>query len=231
MNQTHQVRRSTDKKTGPNLWFFFGISISLLVLGGMLGYLRPESFRAALTPSISQIIKLVDKTHGQDAWLYTFGDIFFHNVLACLALIFLGFLLGIFPTVMLWTNGVLLGFVIALGELQKGIPAWKLMVFGILPHGVFELPALAWAGALGFANGYALLRVILSLFNQGGQAKSPPRETSFSELRAPRSQSLLSSALIRSFKMLPYILCLLFIAGLVESTVTPHVIRWGIKVH
>lgn len=207
----------------PNLWFFCLIASALLIVGFILGYLNPGSFRAALTPSISQIIKLVDKTHGHDSWAYTFFNIFFHNVLTCILLIFLGFIVGIFPTIMLWTNGLLLGFVISIGHMQKGIPWWKMMVFGILPHGIFEFPALIWAGALGFANGYAMLRTVVPKKQKSNViAQTTPN-------RAVDESRLLVDSLWRSIRMLPIIVGLLLIAGLVESSITPHLIQWGIE--
>ncbi len=83
------------------------------------------------------------------------AELMTHNIDVALLALFLGLTLGVGTAVMLFSNGVMLGAVVAryaaagVGEFAGG---W------LLPHGVFEIPAVLIAGQAGFMLAAALLR-------------------------------------------------------------------------
>jgi len=98
------------------------------------------------------IQKIVEQTSGlSPAGLITF--IFFNNVRSSLFGWIFGILLGIFPVFVSVFNGYLLGYVSKLGVAQEGfLVLWKL-----LPHGIFELPAVFISLGMGMKFGQVLI--------------------------------------------------------------------------
>jgi stage II sporulation protein M len=71
--------------------------------------------------------------------------IFFNNLQSTFFAIFLGIFLGIYPFISALTNGFLLGFVSFMTLQETGVfDLWRL-----LPHGIFELPAVFISIGLG----------------------------------------------------------------------------------
>ena len=52
------------------------------------------------------------------------------------------------PLISLLANSLVIGGVLAVMSM-KGISAWRLVVFGLLPHGIFEIPAIILAISAG----------------------------------------------------------------------------------
>lgn len=121
------------------------VAIVLIFAGGIL-------FGAIFSSKLGfldEILKqLVDKVHGLD----TFGTILFilqNNITSAFYGIVFGVGLGIFPILASFSNGVLLGYVLKIVWFDSGVSEfWK-----ILPHGVFELPAVFISLALGVRLG------------------------------------------------------------------------------
>lgn len=77
----------------------------------------------------------------------SFPLIWGHNLLAIVVILLLGlFSFGVLGALAYLMNMGLVGAVLALIKITGGSP-WKVGVFGILPHGLFELPALILASA------------------------------------------------------------------------------------
>jgi len=88
--------------------------------------------------------ELIRKTEGMNVWqLMVF--IFFNNVQSAIFGMVLGVVLGVFPLMNAVSNGVVLGYV-----LEKSYSVFGFWEFWrILPHGIFELPAIFIALGLG----------------------------------------------------------------------------------
>lgn len=86
--------------------------------------------------------------------------IFFNNFLASLSVMFLGIILGIPPLLGLFSNGALLGYLMTALSNEE-VPVFVFVVLGILPHGIFELPAFFISAALGLKTGFHLIFPIL----------------------------------------------------------------------
>ena len=92
--------------------------------------------------------KLIDNVRGlnlQETILFIFSN----NTRSAFLGLFLGFILGIFPIIASVSNGIVLGYVLRGVWINSGISDfWK-----ILPHGIFELPAIFIALGLGIKLG------------------------------------------------------------------------------
>ena len=77
--------------------------------------------------------------------------LFWHNFRAILAMVSLGLALGVYPLMGMLLNGALLGVVLAFSILN-GQPL--VFLAGVLPHAIFELPALVIGAGAGFYLGW-----------------------------------------------------------------------------
>jgi len=124
---------------------FIYFAVLLFVLGSIVGFLFPEVF----ADYFDEIIKeLINKTEGLNTGEVIFF-IFQNNILSAFLAVVLGFALGIFPFASIVVNGTLLGYVMSKAIEVEGIfTIWRL-----LPHGIFELPAIFIAVGLGMRLG------------------------------------------------------------------------------
>ncbi|MAG28003.1 hypothetical protein CMI47_20955 [Candidatus Pacearchaeota archaeon] len=118
--------------------------ILLFVLFGVLGAVFSEQLTF-----IDEILKeLLEKTEG----LSTMGlvsFIFFNNIQSAFMGLLIGVVFGIFPVLVAITNGVVLGYVLQrTAEVAGVLQFWRL-----LPHGIFELPAIFISLGLGIKLG------------------------------------------------------------------------------
>lgn len=101
---------------------------------------------------IKMIQEIVKKTEGLSQ-LALIKFIFFNNLQSSFFGIILGVFVGIFPLIFAAFNGYVLGFVAVLSvQAGGGEVLWKL-----LPHGIFELPAIFIALGLGLRTGMLVL--------------------------------------------------------------------------
>ncbi len=111
------------------LGFFFEDLINILV---------KSIFKIDLQNKILDYIgNLLAKTEGMD-YKQLMGFIFLNNLQSSFFGMILGIIFGIFPLVALTLNGYVLGFVAMLSVKAEGF----LVLWRILPHGIFELPAI-----------------------------------------------------------------------------------------
>ncbi len=79
--------------------------------------------------------------------------IFINNMISIFQMLLLGFLAGLSPLFTLFINGMLIG-IISGAIAGEGLSLWAFICLGILPHGIFELPAFFICGAFGLKFGY-----------------------------------------------------------------------------
>ena len=111
------------------------LSLLLFVLAGIIGALNPQIGDAALTTFADVVREFLGKST-PDLIL----SIFLRNATAAATALFLGIFFGIVPVAAIAFNGVLFGAVLRLMPAES----WRL-----LPHGVFELPAMFIVWGLG----------------------------------------------------------------------------------
>lgn len=178
----------------------FGVMILSTVLGYVMIVAAPESWMNQIREWVGEIRESIIGSVSSVEWF----PIFMHNVQATLR----GFVLGLVPFLYLpffalVLNGLILGVFPAYMS-RMGMSAWKMYVFGILPHGIFEIPALV----IGFTFGMIVCRKInLSIRKKAGKGEF--------------TDTALSAFLSFFFIVVP----LLLAAGLIEGLVTPLIIN------
>ncbi|MEM4271636.1 MAG: stage II sporulation protein M [Candidatus Pacearchaeota archaeon] len=123
-------------------------AVALIFLaGGILGFIFFENF-SFIDAFLEEIIK---KTEGMGAFeLIAF--IFQNNLWSAFISLIAGLVFGIFPVLNSIFNGIIIGYVMRRVAIANGI----LEFWRILPHGVFELPAVFISFALGLKLGMFL---------------------------------------------------------------------------
>ena len=123
---------------------FIWIIVGIFVLSGIFGFVQWESLTA-----FDEILRaLVAQVEGMGAWELTWF-IFQNNVTSALLGLVFGVAFGIFPVINALTNGAVLGYVLRLTANISGVQEfWRL-----LPHGIFELPAIFISLGLGLRLG------------------------------------------------------------------------------
>ncbi len=102
-----------------------------------------------LTEQILEFIEeLLEKTQGMSQ-LELIKFIFLNNLQSSFYGMIFGVLLGIFPMIATIANGYLLGFVASISVENGGF----LILWRLLPHGIFELPAIFISLGLGLKFG------------------------------------------------------------------------------
>lgn len=98
---------------------------------------------------LDEILKeLVGKIEGLGLW-GIIGFIFQNNAMSAFLGLFLGLFFGVFPVMTAVSNGVIIGYVLRNVWIDSGISEmWR-----ILPHGIFELPAILISLGLGIKLG------------------------------------------------------------------------------
>ena len=119
--------------------------IFLFLAGGLAGFLFPGYFENYISGVIRD---LLDRTEGLSAiGLILF--IFQNNLTSAFISIVSGIAFGVIPVISILVNGVLLGFVLNKAIAIEGI----ITVWRLVPHGIFELPAIFIAVGLGVKLG------------------------------------------------------------------------------
>lgn len=132
------------KKTKNYAWFslilFFGV--------GIFGYLFPGFFEEQILKIIAE---LIEKTEGLSG-LQLIKFIFINNLKSGFFAMIFGIFLGIVPFIVAIMNGYVLGFVANKIISVEGV----LVLWRLLPHGIFEIPAIMISIGLGLRLGLFL---------------------------------------------------------------------------
>ncbi len=123
--------------------------IIIFFLSFLAGFIFPSNFSF-----LDKFLKdLIDKTVDLN-WIELFLFIFQNNLQSAFFGLFLGIAFGIFPLINTLTNGVVLGYVSSKVASEVSIiELWRL-----LPHGIFELPAIFIALGLGLRLGLSVFQ-------------------------------------------------------------------------
>ena len=128
-------------------WYMvFAVGIFSLMF--LVGFIYPMFFREEIFNFIAQMIEALE---GKSI-IELAGFIFFNNLKVSFMAIALGIIFGIFPLVISITNGYLLGFVARHVVEQEGL----FVLWQLLPHGIFELPAIIFSIGIGLKIGTSL---------------------------------------------------------------------------
>lgn len=127
--------------------------LAAFVAAGLLaGLLCPREQAAALQERFAEALQQEELMDAQGG--IRMPELFLHNVRTVASSMLAGLVPFLFlPAAILLLNGGLLGVVLTL----YGKSAWKVLLLGILPHGIFEIPAIM----LGCAMGLLLCRSVM----------------------------------------------------------------------
>jgi len=179
---------------------WFAANLALFVLSGIVGYLyiitHPQAAEAALKFVMD---KMPQFQPGQSLFLI----ILERNSLASLTFVILGLITGGALTLLsIVVNGGMVGALLGVLGIKGTVNPLKLLFFGIIPHGILEIPAIALAGGLGMRLG---ILAVQRVTGKGVSLKGELRDT------------------LATFVFV--IIPVLVAAALVESTVTPVLVK------
>jgi stage II sporulation protein M len=133
-----------------NLKFVY-IIITLYFASAVLGYFFPSIFQDYINKFILEVL---DKTREMNA-IEIFIFIFQNNLKTAFFGMIFGVILGIFPILLTFFNGYVIGYISKLIITQNRVlDLWRL-----LPHGIFELIAVFLSFAFGLKIGYLLFTI------------------------------------------------------------------------
>ena len=156
MKKNHKNKFSLKKEYQNSLNFlkeskkFIWIVVGLFLAFALIGFFIPVP--DVISKQIFEFIKeILGKTENMSqGQLIKF--IFLNNIQSSFLGMVFGVFLGIFPVISTIANGYLLGFVANFAIQENGIfSLWR-----ILPHGIFELPAVFISFALGLRIGASI---------------------------------------------------------------------------
>lgn len=193
--------KETLRQQTPAIW----LTLAIGVISVIVGFFWMRANRSIITNDVFGELGSIMPV-GVD--LPSFGGLSFsyilgHNLRAVIVISLLGMVsFGTLGSLLYFLNSAVIGVVLSLiGVL--GLSPWKVALFGILPHGIFEIPALILSSAA------VLYGAVL--------------------LVTPRSQRSLGEVVIEAIAdwlriFLGLVLPLLIIAAVVEAWITPFLL-------
>ncbi|HKJ59430.1 MAG TPA: stage II sporulation protein M, partial [Halobacteriales archaeon] len=163
------------------------LAVAIGLAGFAVGWAAAGPFVGAIDASIAE--RLAEHVPPAAA-LNFFGN----NLSVAVATAYAGVALSIPAALSVWFNGVLLGAVARLEVAPVALAAF------VVPHGLFEIPAILVSGALGLHLGYAFWRT----------------------WRGGAGRTYLADELERAFWVLVGVGILLAVAALIEGFVSPY---------
>lgn len=121
-----------------------------LVITAAVAVSSPKRLDAVFGPLLERLGDLSKEVFRERSTTHGILILFLNNWRAATFAIFLGVILGLFPILVLTINGGLIGLVAALASHAGQL---KPLVFGVVPHGLFEIPAIIIASAFGMKLG------------------------------------------------------------------------------
>jgi len=142
-----------------------GAAALILFAGMLIGYVNAREIdqiirQSGMYEALEQIVKRIRENPN---FFSTFGLIFFNNVRASFTAMGLGIFMGVFPVLMLFANGMMLGVILRQGATEAGVHPLVLFATKVLPHGILELPAIIIAAAYGMRLGITFVRWLFGL--------------------------------------------------------------------
>ncbi len=128
-----------------------------LILCGLFSaaFLAGISAPAPVAGQVVEAIQAVAEQYGDMAGGTLFFNILLHNVMASLLLLASGLAYGVIPVLAVGSNGFVLGVLYREGAATLGTAKTALKV---VPHGIFEIPALLFTASYGLWLGVAAIR-------------------------------------------------------------------------
>jgi stage II sporulation protein M len=199
----------------------FLLALLLFVLVAVLSYIyllgHPEFTEQKFMELAEKLLEKIPLDRGK---LVMSAAILLSNLAAASLAVGLGLVPFMFlPTFGVILNGAAMGVMSAFMTL-RGIELGSLLLFGLVPHGIIEIPAFLYACTLGFALCLGLTRFVIRELFSRGNALTP---TSPSDPGPEESFTDLLKHTFRTFVLV--IIPLILLAALIETFVTPLLIH------
>lgn len=140
-----------------SLKFFILAALIIFVLSVFQGYFFAQNSPGQMWEILEKLQERLEPVIDLPPFSQFLFIILNNGIIAFLA-VFLGLVFGIFPFLVLFSNGIILGimayFTTALTDFGTG--SWRFFLTGILPHGIIEIPAIILSSAIGLHLGKTL---------------------------------------------------------------------------
>jgi stage II sporulation protein M len=202
------------------------VATLLFIFGSWMGYVFSEQFETVINRMLEQLRDIIERLDEKQSPYYTAWFIFQNNTKASFMMIGLGLVFFLLPMFSLFANGLAIGYILKVATVH-GVSPVDMVFYGILPHGILELPAILVAGGIGIFLG---VRILQWLF-WPGQFFSHLLQTDRSEGEDVRTfwEERSKPVLYQRIKGVAFLALLLvitlFFAAIVESFITPVLIE------
>jgi len=188
---------------------YSGIAASLLIIGIFYGYSGVGGFHHFLLTQLAAVQDKAKNIQAHHNVFYTMGQIFGNNFKVSLLMIVAGIFFGVVPYFFMFSNGALVGFLLNIVRAKTAVSPLLTFALGILPHGIFELSAMVIAAGAGIKIGTVIL-VPLRGYRRGASLAIACREAAY---------------------LIVLVACLLVVAAIVETTITPILLAKVLTIH
>ncbi|GGG07367.1 stage II sporulation protein M [Paenibacillus abyssi] len=176
---------------------------TILFFAGMVVGGTNQQLEMFMNSQLEGLIQLAQTAqNSSNPTLFMFVLIFLNNAVKSILIMYLGVLFGVIPIFFILVNGMLLGYLFTVIN-QQGGDLFTLIVKGILPHGIIEIPAIIVACAYGIRFG------MLTLQGAGNLVR-----------KKPGFGTVYEQFLIRTVPVMVILVISLLVAAVVESTFT-----------
>jgi stage II sporulation protein M len=196
----------------------FILSLGLFIAAAVLGHLYFVSHPETAQKAFSQLAEILAQKINLEArgW-ELFTQILLNNLRAGVLFLLFGLIPFLFlPVIGIAANGLQMGLVSSVSMIQ-GKAVGRIFLFGILPHGIIEIPAILMAGSLGL---YLSIQVLKKIFRPRQINLFRPQQDS-----PPFRQILKRTVLAWAAVVFP----LLIAAAMIEAFLTPRLIEAFLK--
>jgi len=139
---------------------FIGVVVLLFLLSMAVGYVIPIISPHTSDMLISGLEEKARALSGQSQVMMMIG-IFSNNAMGAIFALVFGLAAGLFPLFFMISNGLVIGIILEMIIVKMGVVGGTtFFLAGVLPHGIFELPAVFISSAIGLKLGYEVLRSI-----------------------------------------------------------------------
>ena len=135
-----------------SLWKFILAAVLIFVFAAFYGYFFAQN--SLLETEL--VLEKLQEVLGPIVEMPPLGQFLFvvlNNSLTVFLVIVLGIIFGLFPFLVLFSNGTILGIIALFSKTEL---SWSTFFVGTLPHGIIEIPVVILACAIGFKLGKTL---------------------------------------------------------------------------
>lgn len=184
----------------------FVAAFLLFVVGAVLGAVLAGSLGHLLTPLEQSVRREAANMKTQSVWA-TEWMLFENNWKVSLFMMAGGIVFGILPVIGVLLNGALVGYVVR--QMAGSVHASPIVIVlaGIVPHGIFEIPAYCLASGYGMWLGWQVWQTTR---------------------RHKQRESWKSIVQVGGVTLL-WVTVLLFVAAFIESHITPALLRLALS--